>query len=68
MSGQTIVGGWENQVATFFGSQTGVTDNATKARIAHAFLDLQSAGMIHITESKSLALTPIGGEVYKSIT
>jgi len=66
-SKQTIVGDWDTQIAKFFASATSITDKSITSRIAHTFRELESIGMVSISESKKLTCTEIGEMVRNSI-
>ena len=67
MSGQTIVGDWEIQVSSFFARNININDEDIKLKIAHSFKELESSGIIYITESKTLGCTQVGARVQKLI-
>jgi len=60
MSKQTVVGDWDTQIAKHFATAIGVIDNNKIVRMAHTFRELESAGMIFISEDKKLTCTEVG--------
>lgn len=68
MSGQTIVGNWDDQVTNFFARSKNIEDERIKRRLAHAFRELENNRMLYLTGNKNIALSPIGTEVYGYIS
>jgi len=66
-SGQTLLGDWDTQVTNFYSRNLNITDERKKKRIAHAFRELQSGGVLFVNENKRVQLTSTGEEVYKVI-
>lgn len=62
-SKQTMVGDWDVQVSEFFMRSAGIKEESVKIRIAHAFRELESTGMVYLTEDKSLGCTQIGARI-----
>ncbi len=66
-SGETVCGDWDGQVTKHL-QGTGIRANTAKAtRIAHAFRDLKSAGLVALDKERVI-LTPIGDEIFRRIS
>lgn len=60
MSKQTVVGDWDTQISKHFAAAISVIDQNKIVRMAHTFRELESTGMIFITENKKLECTEVG--------
>lgn len=67
-SGRTICGDWDMQLTNGC-VHAGIAPNAPgkKVRLAHAFRELESAGLTEI-KAERVVLTPVGDELYRLIT
>lgn len=69
MGGGIICPNWDKQVTTHFMNNMSLNDDGIIRRVNHAFRELESSGIIHLTkETKSVDFTDIGEEVYQKIT
>ncbi len=65
-SKHTVLGDWDSQVANFLARSLKITDSNTVLRIAHSFLELESAGLIFL-DGSFIKLAIIGAEIYQII-
>lgn len=67
MSKQTVVGDWDSQIAKHFCSELEATSSGLQSRVAHTFKELESTGMVAISQTKQLICTDVGEVVRKHI-
>ncbi len=65
-SGRTVAGDWDQQAARHFARVVAVTNANTTVRMAHAFQELESTGMIRL-EGERIDRTAIGNDLYGHI-
>jgi hypothetical protein len=65
-SGHTVCGDWDMQVTNHLLAKESRADKARKLRMAHAFRDLESAGLM-VLDRDQVGLTPVGEEIFRHI-